>query len=71
VIVSYFLEILGSLWPDAAGLQPSSIFHYLKAKDVLAGTADATGYVVLGIVAAAAVAWALVVFPRRDLAAPS
>jgi hypothetical protein len=71
VIVSYFLEILGSLWPDAAGLQPYSIFHYLKAKEVLAGSADATGFVLLAVVAIAAVAWALAVFPRRDLAAPS
>jgi ABC-2 type transport system permease protein len=71
VIVSYFLEILGSLWPDAAGLQPYSIFHNLKAKEVLAGSADATGFVLLAVVAIAAVAWALAVFPRRDLAAPS
>ena len=29
VIVSYFLDILGSLWPDAKGLQQYSLFHYL------------------------------------------
>ena len=28
-VVSYFLEILGSLWSDAKGLQPFSLFHYL------------------------------------------
>jgi ABC-type transport system involved in multi-copper enzyme maturation permease subunit len=38
---------------------------------VLAGSADATGFVLLAVVAIAAVAWALAVFPRRDLAAPS
>jgi beta-exotoxin I transport system permease protein len=71
VIVSYFLDILGSLWSDAAGLQPYSIFHYLAAKDVLAGTVNAAGFALLGAVAVAAIGWALVVFPRRDLAAPS
>jgi ABC-2 type transport system permease protein len=71
VIVSYFLEILGSLWPDAEGLQPYSLFHYLAASDVLNGDASPGGFVLLAVVFAAAVAWALVVFPRRDLAAPS
>ena len=37
VVVCYFLEILGSLWPDAAGLQPYSLFHYLAARDILNG----------------------------------
>jgi ABC-2 type transport system permease protein len=71
VIVSYFLEILGSLWPDAAGLQPYSIFHYLKAKEVLGGTIDGAGLALLAGVIIGAVVWALAVFPRRDLAAPS
>jgi ABC-2 type transport system permease protein len=71
VIVSYFLEILGSLWSDAKGLQSYSIFHYLTAKDDLAGTTDAAGLALLAAVALVAIGWALVVFPRRDLAAPS
>lgn len=71
VIVSYFLEILGSLWPDAKGLQPYSLFHYLAPRDVLNGAASAGGFAILVVVAALAIAWALVVFPRRDLAAPS
>lgn len=71
VVVSYFLEILGSLWPDAAGLQPYSLFHYLGARDVLNGRADPGGFAILAIVAALAIAWAVVEFPRRDLAAPS
>lgn len=71
VVVSYFLEILGSLWPDAQGLQPYSLFHYLKAREILAGTVDPFGFAVLGTVAVVAIVWALVVFPRRDLAAPS
>jgi ABC-2 type transport system permease protein len=71
VIVSYFLDILGSLWPDAKGLQPYSLFHYLASRDVLAGRIDGFGLGLLAIVAALAIVYALVVFPRRDLAAPS
>jgi ABC-2 type transport system permease protein len=71
VIVAYFLEILGSLWPDAKGLQQYSLFHYLAARDVLSGTVNAAGLLVLAGVAAVAIAWAVVEFPRRDLAAPS
>ncbi len=71
VVVSYFLEILGSLWPDAAGLQPYSLFHYLAARDDLNGTVSGAGLGLLAAVLVAAIVWALVVFPRRDLAAPS
>jgi ABC-2 type transport system permease protein len=71
VVVSYFFEILGSLWPDAAGLQPYSLFHYLAASDILNGTVDGAGIALLAVVAAIAIVVALVVFPRRDLAAPS
>ena len=71
VAVSYFLEVLGSLWPDAQGLQPYSVFHYLDPKAILAGLPDAADLVVLGAITAVAVVAALVLFPRRDLAAPS
>jgi ABC-2 type transport system permease protein len=71
VVVSYFLDILGSLWPDAQGLQKYSLFHYLTARDILGGTVDLGGLAVLAVVAAIAIAIAFAVFPRRDLAAPS
>jgi ABC-2 type transport system permease protein len=71
VIVSYFLDILGSLWPDAAGLQKYSVFHYLTARDILNGIVDVGGLGLLAVVGAIAIGVALVVFPRRDLAAPS
>ena len=71
VIVSYFLEILGSLWPDAQGLQKYSLFHYLGSRDILSGTVDLFGFALLAVVGAIAIGVALVVFPRRDLAAPS
>jgi ABC-2 type transport system permease protein len=71
VLVSYFLDVLGSLWPDAKWLQPYSLFYYVDAKADLAGMPDASDFVVLAVVIAVAVGAALMVFPRRDLAAPS
>ncbi len=71
VFVSYFLDVLASLWPDARGLEPYSLFHYLDPKAILAGFPDAGHLVVLGGVTVAAVIATLLVFPRRDLAAPS
>ncbi len=71
VLVSYFLDVIGELWPDAAFLQPYSLFHYLDARAALAGLPDPANFVVLAGVIAAAVVYALIVFPRRDLAAPS
>jgi ABC-2 type transport system permease protein len=71
VVISYFLQILGSLWPDAEPLQPYSLFHYLEARDILTGAAHPVDLVVLGAVIVAGIAWSLYEFPRRDLAAPS
>lgn len=71
LLVSYFLEIIGSLWPDATFLQPYSLFHYLQTKPILEGEADPVGFALLGVVAVVGIVWALVVFPRRDLAAPA
>lgn len=71
VLVSYFLEVIGDLWPDAEFLQPYSLFHYLAAREVLTGFADPLDFAVLAVVIAVALGYALVVFPRRDLAAPA
>jgi beta-exotoxin I transport system permease protein len=70
-VVSYVLEVLGTFWPDAQGLQPYSVFHHFNAKQVLEGNVEAANFVILAAVATVAIGWALVVFPRRDLAAPS
>lgn len=70
-VVEYFLEVLGSLWPAAKGLQPYSLFHYLDPKLLLNAGPDPGHAALLAVVAALAVGYALVVFPRRDLAAPS
>jgi ABC-2 type transport system permease protein len=71
VVVSYFLYVLASLWPDAKGLEPYSIFNYLTTRDILNGTINPAGFALLAAVGAVAIGVALVVFPRRDLAAPS
>jgi len=71
VIVMYVLQVLGSLWPAAELLQPYSLFHYLKAKAILSGVVAPVDLIVLSSVILMAMVWALVVFPRRDLAAPS
>lgn len=71
VIGSYFLYVLGSLWPDAKGLEPYSVFNYLASRDILDGVVDASGLAILAGIGAVAIGIALIVFPRRDLAAPS
>jgi ABC-2 type transport system permease protein len=71
VIAMYVLEVLGSLWPAAEWLQPYSLFHYLKAKSILTGVVAPFDIAVLAATILGAMIWALVVFPRRDLAAPS
>jgi ABC-2 type transport system permease protein len=71
VLASYFLEVLGGLWPDAAFLRPYSLFHYLHIRRILGGDVDPLAFVLLAVVAIAAVGLALFIFPRRDLAAPS
>ena len=70
-LVTYFFDVIGELWPDAAFLQAYSPFHYLDAPAALSGLADPADFLVLAGIIAVAVGYALVVFPRRDLAAPS
>ncbi len=71
VIVSYFLQVLGSLWPDAEWLQPYSIFHYLRPEEVLTNGLPLFDVALLVSVAVLGVVYSLFVFPRRDLAAPA
>jgi ABC-2 type transport system permease protein len=71
VIAGYVLEVLGTIWPDAAFLQPYSPFHYLQPLDVLAGRNANQDVLLLAGLAAAGVAFGLWRFPRRDLAAPT
>src|SRR4029079_16740826 len=71
VIGGYVLEVLGTLWPDAAFLQPWSPFHYLRPLEVLGGRGEPTDIVVLAVLGVAAASFGLWRFPRRDLAAPT
>ena len=70
-IVSYFLQIIGSLWPDAKWLQPYSLFHYFEPGTTLTDGPQVGDLAVLATVILVAVAYALTAFPRRDIAAPS
>jgi ABC-type transport system involved in multi-copper enzyme maturation permease subunit len=77
VLVSYFMQVVGSLWPSRNGetgadiLQPYSLFHYLDPSAILTDGAQVFDLVVLLVVGAIAVTFALIIFPRRDLAAPA
>ena len=70
-LLGYVLEILGTLWPDAAFLQPYSLFHYLRPLEILGGKANLGDLAVLAGVLVASTAYGLWRFPRRDLAAPT
>lgn len=71
LLINYFLEILGSLWRDVAWSQEYSLFHHFNPGEVLTGKADPLDFVILAVAIVIPVAYALAVFPRRDLAAPS
>lgn len=71
LLIHYFLEVLGSLWTDAAWLQDYSLFHHFQAGEILAGEPAPIDLVILAAAVAVPLAYALIRFPRRDLAAPS
>ncbi len=71
VLVSYLLEVIGSLWPEMRRLGDLSLFHYVRTKELLEGTFRPTDALLIGGVMVAALVWAWIVFPRRDIAAPS
>ena len=70
LLVNYFLEILGSLWTDVAWSQEYSLFHHFQPTELLTGETDPVDFLILGAAVLIPVVYALVVFPRRDLAAP-
>jgi hypothetical protein len=70
LLVMYFINVIASLWPDVAWLDPYSMFHYMQARAVLTGTIRPGDLGLLAAISAIAVAYAWVAFPRRDLAAP-
>jgi ABC-2 type transport system permease protein len=71
VLVTYAFDVLGTLWPDASGLRAWSPFSYVDGRANLAGLPRWDDMAVLAGIILAGVGYSLVVFPRRDLAAPS
>jgi hypothetical protein len=63
--------VLGSLWTDAAWTQQYSLFHHFLPTEILAGSADVADLLILAVATILPIVYALVVFPRRDLAAPA
>lgn len=71
LLLHYFLEILGSLWTDAAWAQEYSLLHHFNPGEILTGTLDPIDLVIVFVAALVPIAYALYVFPQRDLAAPA
>ncbi|HET7645684.1 MAG TPA: ABC transporter permease subunit [Candidatus Limnocylindria bacterium] len=71
LLVNYFFEILGSLWADAEWTQEYSLFHHWQPAEILKGSLDPIDLVIVGVAFVLPILYALVVFPRRDLAAAS
>ena len=71
LLLHYFLEILGSLWADAAWSQEYSLLHHFDPGAILSGDLDPIDLVIVYAAAIIPVVYALLVFPKRDLAAPA
>jgi beta-exotoxin I transport system permease protein len=71
LLVNYFLEILGSLWRDVDWSQKYSLFHHFNPGKILTGKSDPIDFLILAVAIVIPVVYALIVFPRRDLAAPA
>jgi ABC-2 type transport system permease protein len=71
LIANYFLEILGSLWTDAAWTQDYSLFHHFNPGQILTGELQAIDLVIVFAAAIVPIVYAIMIFPRRDLAAPA
>jgi ABC-type transport system involved in multi-copper enzyme maturation permease subunit len=71
VLGSYLLEVIASLWTDASWLGDLSLFHYVRTREILLGEFRPTDVLVIGGVGLIALLWAWIVFPRRDIGAPS
>jgi ABC-2 type transport system permease protein len=71
LLIHYFLEILGSLWTDAAWTQQYSLLHHFDPGAILTGTLEPIDLVIVYAAAIVPLIYALLVFPKRDLAAPA
>jgi hypothetical protein len=71
ILVNYPAWAIGSLWPDMSWLEDVSMFHLLKAQDVLNSGMAPSDALVLVAFTAICLGLALYHFPRRDLPAPT
>jgi len=71
LVTNYFLEILGSLWTDVAWSQEYSLLHHFNPGEILQGDLDPMDLVIVYVAALVPIVYAILVFPRRDLAAPA
>jgi ABC-2 type transport system permease protein len=71
IMANYIVEVIGSFWDVAEPYQYLSLFHHIVPADLLTGTNDLSAAAIFGAIAVAAALWGLIVFPRRDLAAPN
>jgi len=71
LLLHYFLEILGSLWTAAAWTQDYSLLHHFNPGAILTGDVRWLDFVIVFAAAVVPVIYTLIVFPRRDLAAPA
>jgi hypothetical protein len=69
--VNYFFEILGTFLPDLEWTQEYSLFHHFNPSEILTGNLDPADLLIFAVALVLPIIWALVVFPRRDLAAPA
>ena len=68
VVVSYFINAIATLWPDAAFMHAYSLHSYFEPRDILMnGKLPATSFIVLGSFAALTTLLAFLRFRRRDL----
>jgi ABC-2 type transport system permease protein len=71
LVIHYFLEILGSLWTDASWTQDYSLLHHFNPGAILTGDVPALDLLIVFAAAVIPFVYGLIVFPRRDLAAPA
>lgn len=71
VLLNYLAFAIGSIWPDAKVLGDWSMFHLLKARQILEDGPHVVDAAVLVLFALSFLAIAFYRFPRRDLPAPS
>ncbi len=71
LLLNYFLVILGSFWSDAKWIQSYSLFDHFQPQEILTGKADPYDFALLTLLTVVPLAYALWIFPRRDLAAPA